>query len=131
MSGQRLEHDPRCQTILVVEDDDDIATLTRMFLEESGYHVIVARNGQEAITSLQESNATVDLVLLDLSMPIMDGSHTYPVLKQLRPEVKVLIFTGYDLNVEAQELIAAGANGFLNKFSTKQEMQEAISSALA
>jgi DNA-binding response OmpR family regulator len=77
----QLSRDPRPHTVMVVDDDSDIAELTRLVLEGGGYEVITTPSGVEALRELQ--SMLPDLILLDISMPDMDG---WQVLKALRAE---------------------------------------------
>ena len=80
-------------TILVVDDDAQIRGLCRTTLEESGYLVREAGNGQRALGAIQET--TFDLIVLDLSMPDMDGFEFLKVVRAIVPKLKIVVISGF------------------------------------
>ena len=89
-----------------------------------GYHVLAARDGEEAISIYKSHREKIDLVILDLVMPKMEGGKVFDRLKEISPEVKVLIASGYSLDGEASQLLERGAKGFIQKpFDMKQLSQ--------
>ena len=90
------EYDPEQSRlrILVVDDNDDVATSTSMLLELAGHKTSTARNGQEAIAAATQHR--YDVVLLDLNMPIMDGFKAAGVLGQLQPALKMIAHSACD-----------------------------------
>jgi signal transduction histidine kinase len=103
------------ETILLVDDEVMIADVASEMLESLGYMVKVASNGQEAIEVYAVEGEKVDLVILDLIMPGMSGNKTFDMLKQMNPEIRVLLSSGYSLSEEANSLIQRGSNGFIQK----------------
>ncbi len=83
------------ETILLVEDEDDVRRVTRRFLERSGYKVLEAANGIEALGVAQRHIGAIQLLLTDVIMPGMHGGELYHRLLTLRPHVKVLFMSGY------------------------------------
>jgi len=83
------------ELVLVVDDEETMQELARELLEEGGYRVLVAPNGQEAVDIYRRRFAEIDLVVLDLMMPGMDGSQTYKELKKINPSVRAFFCTGY------------------------------------
>ena len=77
--------------ILLVDDEEIVLDVGSQMLEKIGYSVIRARNGKEAIALFREHKAQVNMVILDLRMPEMDGECAYELLKEIKPDVKVLI----------------------------------------
>ncbi|WP_456370943.1 hybrid sensor histidine kinase/response regulator, partial [Thermodesulfatator atlanticus] len=102
-------------TVLIVDDEDEVRELTRVVLEEHGYCVFEAKDGQEALTILQTKNGKIDLVLLDLIMPGVDGKETFYSLKEIAPRVKVILLSGYVADKSVQKLLSEGADAFLSK----------------
>jgi CheY-like chemotaxis protein/two-component sensor histidine kinase len=84
---------PSC--VLLVDDDDAMLELGREILQEVGYQVMVARDGEEAMDVYRAHSSTIDLVILDLVMPKMDGGETYLAMKEVRSDVKAMFCTGY------------------------------------
>jgi PAS domain S-box-containing protein len=102
------------ETILVVDDEELVRNVTASLLDKLGYNVICARNGKEGLAALKE-NPKINLVLLDMAMPVMDGAQVFHLMKKERPGLKVIICSGYQRNATAQELLDAGADFFLQK----------------
>jgi CheY-like chemotaxis protein len=103
------------ETILVVDDEAIILMINRRILEASGYNVLTARDGADAIRVASEFSGEIHLAVLDMAMPVMDGAKAFSLLKQVRPNCKVIISTGYDMNDSARSLLSAGADAFLQK----------------
>jgi len=83
------------ETILVVEDETEVRELTCEFLKVSGYSVLEARNGHEALELFERHSGTIHLVLSDVIMPKMGGAELITRLRALRPNTKVLLMSGY------------------------------------
>jgi two-component system cell cycle sensor histidine kinase/response regulator CckA len=103
------------ETILVVDDEATILAINRQLLENNGYQVLTARDGAEALRVAGEFSGEIHLVVLDMAMPVMSGAEAFSLLKQMRPNAKVIISSGYDLNDSARSLLNAGADAFLQK----------------
>ncbi|KJZ66912.1 response regulator [Pseudomonas fluorescens] len=82
------------QSILLVEDDDSVRLINRAVLEELGYKVHVARDGEEALRVFNRLD-NVDLLLTDVGLPGMNGRQLAEVIQQLKPRLPVLFLTGY------------------------------------
>ncbi len=102
-------------TILVVDDEAQLLKLCARLLKTMGYEVLSAGGGKEAIELLRQHGADVSLVILDLTMPEMSGAATYRALREIVPGVKVLLSSGYSIEGQAQELLAQGCSGFIQK----------------
>ncbi len=83
------------ETILLVEDDDYVRTLANEILEESGYNILEARSGNEAIHICKDYEGSIELLLTDVVMPQMSGSELAEIIMSLQPEIKVLYMSGY------------------------------------
>jgi CheY-like chemotaxis protein len=103
------------ETILVVDDEAQILMVNRRILEASGYRVLTARDGADALRVVNEFSGDIHLVVLDMAMPIMDGSEAFTRLKKARPECKVIISSGFGLDDSVKSLLDAGADAFLQK----------------
>ena len=115
-------------TVLVVEDEPDVMEITSESLKRLGYRVIEAATGKEAVQkALAEP---VDVALLDIKLPDMNGAQVYPLLMQAKPELKVIVFSGYALDGPAQEILDAGANGFIQKPFSISGLSEKIKEVL-
>jgi len=101
--------------ILVVDDDDYILQAVYVALESFGYSVLLANSGAAAIEIFEERSEQIDLVLLDMLMPGMSGEETFRALRAIRPDVKVLLSTGFAPDEAAQRFTDEGLAGFLRK----------------
>jgi signal transduction histidine kinase len=102
------------ETILVVDDEPGILEQTREFLSMSGYRVLIAGSGEQAL-EVYGNNSGLDLVLLDLNMPGMGGYRCLSELLELNPALKVLIVSGHSAFGHYGENLTSGARGFLGK----------------
>jgi PAS domain S-box-containing protein len=103
------------ETILLVDDEKMVSEIGQDLLENLGYTVLLAYNGDEAVNLFTEHQAHIDLVILDMIMPGMGGGETYNNLKAIRPDIKVLLSSGYSIDGQATEIIKRGCNGFIQK----------------
>ena len=103
------------ETILLVEDEEVIVELGRDLLEALGYRVLTARDGREAIEIYKDNKDRIDLVILDMVMPRMGGGKAYDKMKEIDPNVKVLLSSGYSMDNEAKEILARGCDAFIQK----------------
>ena len=109
------------EMILLVDDEEMVADIGKDMLEKLGYKIVVATGGHEAIKLLKTFRNQVDLVILDLIMPDMSGGETFNRLRAIKPDVKILLSSGYSLNGQASEIMQRGCNGFIQKpFNVKQ-----------
>lgn len=116
--------------ILVVDDEEHVRDLTEEVLMELGYEVILAKNGKEAIKLYEERKNEIDLVLLDMIMPEMAGRETNLRLRNINPDVRVLLSSGYSQNGIATEILNEGAVGFIQKPFKIQELSKVINDIL-
>jgi CheY-like chemotaxis protein len=84
-------------------------------LQHLGYQVTLAESGLRALEIYRQERDRIDLVILDMLMPAMGGAETFQKLKEIDPGVRVLLSSGYSLDGEAQQAMAAGARGFIQK----------------
>jgi two-component system cell cycle sensor histidine kinase/response regulator CckA len=106
---------PRPGTVLIVDDEDVLRRVCQRALHTLGYRTLTAADGVEAIEQFRQHGHDIDVVLLDVMMPRMGGRETLLALLELRPDVKILIITGFSHNQEVQELLRWGARGYLVK----------------
>ncbi|MCC6159086.1 MAG: PAS domain-containing protein [Deltaproteobacteria bacterium] len=112
--------------ILVAEDEPMLRTLAENVLQKSGYEVFVAEDGQEAVEIFKREKGRFDLVLLDMVMPRMSGDAAFALMREQRPDVTVLLSSGYSKDTVAQDLFAGGAAGFLEKPYDITQLLDAI-----
>ncbi|MBR0459250.1 MAG: response regulator [Victivallales bacterium] len=104
---------PEC--ILLVDDEDMIWDVVFSMLKDLGYDVVMAGNGQEAVEIYEANAPQIDLILLDMLMPVMNAREAFHLLKDFDPSVKVLLASGYVNEEDVQDVLGAGALGFLRK----------------
>ena len=102
-------------TILVIEDEEPLVELFRKILERLGYRVLQARTGKEAVEFAKTFDGQIDLALLDIKLPDMEGGRVYPLIMEARPDLKVIVCSGYSIHGPAQAILDAGAEGFIQK----------------
>jgi two-component system cell cycle sensor histidine kinase/response regulator CckA len=120
----------RGEGVLIVEDEKNLLALVDTVLKKNGYETFTAVHGEQAVDIYRRHKDEIDLVLLDLGLPIMDGRQVYDELKRDDPQVTVVISTGYvDPDVRI-ELVKRGVNGFIQKPLTPQAVLQKIRSVL-
>jgi two-component system, cell cycle sensor histidine kinase and response regulator CckA len=110
------------ETILLVEDDDEIRELGAGLLNEFGYEVITANNGREALKIYEREGAGISLIILDLIMPVMDGRQCLAEILRINPNARVVIASGYSETGPVNGVMAAGAKGFIQKPYTMRQL---------
>lgn len=102
-------------TILLVDDEEMIIDVGQAMLEKLGYHVLACCNGQEAIQTVTDRAQTIDLVILDLIMPGMDGEMVFDQIRQFAPQIPIMLSSGYAIDGQAQKIMDKGCNSFIQK----------------
>jgi PAS domain S-box-containing protein len=103
------------ETILLAEDDKSVSEIIRVALEEQGYKVIEAANGEEALTLFRDNSKGIDLILSDMIMPKKNGWELYAEARQINPDVKVLFMSGYtSVDISERGLLEEGTS-FISK----------------
>jgi len=117
VSGRELEDEPEggTETILLVDDEAPIRDFATHVLGHFGYRIVTASNGREALEIYADQKDRIDLVILDIGMPVMGGYQCLQGLRQANPAGKVLIASGYSINGQAKKALEAGALGFIPK----------------
>ncbi|MGD9212559.1 MAG: PAS domain S-box protein [Desulfobacteraceae bacterium] len=121
------------ETILFVDDEETILQIGYQLLTRLGYKVITADSGSQAIDIYQLRQDEVDLVILDMIMPIMNGGKTFDELKKLNPDIRVLLASGYNINDQVKSILNRGCMGFIQKpfnlVALSQKVREVLSKA--
>ena len=117
-------------TILLVDDKEMALAVGQAMIARLGYDVLTAISGREAIEKYQENQDRIDLVVLDMKMPEMDGAATFAKLKAINPGVKVILMSGYDVEDKVCQLINQGARAFLPKPFNISELDQALKDVL-
>jgi len=107
-------------TILIIEDEEIVMDVTAAMLEKLGYNLLKAKTGKQALHISKNFDGHIDLALLDIKLPDMDGIKLHSLIKKACPDLKVIVCSGYPLDGPAQKIIDAGADDFIQKpFSFK------------
>ncbi len=117
-------------TVLGVDDEDSVRRLARRMLETMGFAVQVAADGAEALAALKAAPTGFAVVLLDLTMPQMSGEETLRVLRALRPDLRVILSSGYNDPATTRELAGPTPTGFVQKPYTFEELRTAMRAAV-
>ncbi|MEY2561385.1 MAG: two-component system, cell cycle sensor histidine kinase and response regulator CckA [Verrucomicrobiota bacterium] len=120
----------RTRQLLVVDDEPMALVLAKRILSEAGFEVTTAQSGFECLDFVRKRPRHFDLVLLDLSMPFMDGEETFGRLRGINPELVVLLSTGFIAQERLDRMLAAGMAGFLRKPHRPDEMVAHVRSVI-
>jgi DNA-binding NtrC family response regulator len=115
----------------VVDDDEAILEIAGEFLRRAGFEVVTAESGRAALDILNgEAGAAVDVVVLDLSMPGLDGRETLLEIRDLRPELPVVVASGFGESVTAVRFPSSEIAAFVRKPYEAKEIEDAVRGAL-
>ena len=137
------------ETVLLVDDEEMILDVGSQMLNKLGYKVLIAKGGKEAIDIISRAHGAksmeqeekgryapgamrfaIDMVILDMIMPEMGGGETYDRMKEINPDIKVLLSSGYSINGQASEILERGCNGFIQKPFSMEELSKSIREVL-
>ncbi len=118
------------EAILLVDDEPMVLEVSRELLASLGHRVYAAGSGQEAVAVYMEKRGEIDLVVLDMVMPGISGGETFDRLREINPEVKVLLASGYSINGQAQEILGRGCDGFIQKPFRLEELSRRVREVL-
>ena len=114
------------ETVLLVDDEDMIVDVGTQLLEKLGYKVIVAKSGTEAIEIYKKKRDKIDMVILDMIMPAMNGGETYDMLREINNKIKVLLSSGYSISGQATEILERGCDAFIQKPFNIRDLSEKL-----
>jgi PAS domain S-box-containing protein len=114
------------ETVLLVDDEEEIINVGRNFLEKLGYKALVARNGLEAVEIFKLYKDEISLVVLDLVMPEMNGKQAFADIKSIHADAKILISTGYAVDDKIEGFLNQGCHGFIQKPFSLFEFSRAL-----
>ncbi len=118
-------------TLLFVEDEESLRKPACHFLEDLGYTVIRAKDGQEAQELFELHAQEIDLVLLDLVLPYKNGLELFESFRERVPDLKVLVMSGFIQDDRISKMLSLGARGFLKKPYTLEKLGMRVHVALA
>ncbi len=128
-SGKRPEKGSG--TILVVDDEEYILNADKAMLNELGYEVLLANGGKEALRVFDENKDRISLLILDLIMPDLSGEIVYDRIKSLRPDIRVILSSGYSIEGQAESILKRGCDGFIQKPYNLNQLADKIKRILA
>lgn len=108
-------------TILVVDDEYNIRSMMREIMEMSGLKVFTAGNGKDGVETFKKNREIIDLIIMDMVMPVMDGREAFSEIKKIDPDQKIFIISGYSQREDLEDMLDKGAVGFMRKpFQVKE-----------
>ena len=131
MSDLNTEFFKDKETVLLIDDDDMVTDVAAQILNNSGYGVISAKNGKDAIEVYKANQDRIDMAVLDMILPDMSGMDTYEKLKEINPGIKVLLASGYEIDSQASNIMERGCDGFIQKPFNMSELIKTIGDILA
>ena len=117
-------------TVLLVDDEEMVLEAGKELLDHLGYEVLLAENGREALELYKKNLDKIDLVLLDMVMPVMGGGEAFDRMKEINTNVKVLLSSGYSLEGEAKEILKRGCNAFIQKPFKMEQLSQKLMEVL-
>jgi C4-dicarboxylate-specific signal transduction histidine kinase/ActR/RegA family two-component response regulator len=102
-------------TILLVDDEEVVLNVAHQMLDKLGYTVLPARSGGDGLQLFAQHQGRIDLVILDMVMPDMNGGDVFDKIQEIRPGVPILLASGYSLEGPAEEIMERGCRGFIQK----------------
>jgi CheY-like chemotaxis protein len=114
----------------VVDDEAQIRAVAEHVLEHTGFTVLTAADGREAVAVFREHAETVRAVLLNLTMPHQDGAATARQLRQIRPDLRIILTSGYTEEEATRQFTSRDLSGFLQKPYTIKDLIAALRTAL-
>ena len=118
------------RTILVVDDEESVRMLAKRMLNKLGHEVALACDGVEALDEFERGPEGIDLVVLDMTMPRMDGQETFRRLRAVNPEVRVVLSSGYNEQDATNRFAGKGLAGFIQKPYTLEELAAVVQQAM-
>jgi len=103
------------KNILVIDDEKNILDLIEDVLETAGYHVLTAADGRKGIEQFKLHSNEIDLVVLDIVMPEVDGVECFHEIRAVRPDIKILLTSGFNKSEVKEELVKDGVQAYLAK----------------
>ena len=102
-------------TILIVDDEELLRTVAASILENAGYSILSAKNGQEGVEVFNKNRESIDLIILDMIMPEMDGRDCYKQIHKIAPDLPVIMVSGYTSDLRIQDIKALGVKALISK----------------
>ncbi|NUN95996.1 MAG: response regulator [Candidatus Omnitrophica bacterium] len=116
--------------ILVVDDEETVRVVSKRMLEACGLSVLCARDGAEGVEMFRERPMEITLVLLDMTMPRMSGEEAFREMRRIRPDVRVVLTSGYNEQEATTRFTGKGLAGFIQKPFTHASLLAKVREAL-
>lgn len=117
-------------TILLIDDERIIRFTAKAILKELGYDVIMAKNGRAGVELFKKEKPRIDLVILDMIMPIMNGREAFMKMKEIDEHVKIILSSGFSKSEDLAELEKRGLSGFIRKPYRKSELSQIVAKVM-
>jgi two-component system, cell cycle sensor histidine kinase and response regulator CckA len=117
--------------VLVVDDEECIRSVTRSILEKFGFKVLSACDGEESIKMLREHQESIAAVILDMTMPRMDGETAFRELRMIRPDLRIILSSGFTEQEIAARFADKPLAGFIQKPYTASDLIAKLRAALS
>ncbi len=118
------------ELVMIVDDEEFVTLLAQRVLTDEGYRIVTARDGFQAIETYQKLKDQIALIILDFTMPIMDGADVFAELQLINPNVPVVLSSGFAEQERLRTMLARGLRGFMPKPYTQQKLLTQIRSTL-
>ena len=118
------------ELVMIVDDEDFVRMLAERVLTDEGYRVVTARDGFQAIDIYRKLRDQIALIILDFTMPVMDGSDVFHELLEINPQVPVVLSSGFAEQDRLRAMLAKGMRGFIPKPYTQQKLLTQIRATL-
>ncbi len=117
-------------TILVVDDEQQVRTITELMLAQFGFRVLTAEDGAAAVRVFSENVAEIDLVLMDLTMPKLSGEQAFLEMRKVKPDSRIILTSGYNESEAVGRLSSSGVTAFLQKPFELEQLLRVVKAAL-
>ncbi|MDP9291557.1 MAG: response regulator, partial [Verrucomicrobiota bacterium] len=118
------------ELIMIVDDEDFVRLLAQRVLTDEGYRVITAKDGFEALELYKKLGRKIALIILDFTMPIMEGSEVFTELQAIDSAVPVMLSSGFTEHQKLRWMLAKGLRGFIPKPYTQEKLLLQVRSTL-
>jgi two-component system, cell cycle sensor histidine kinase and response regulator CckA len=115
----------------VVDDEAYILNADQAMLNKLGYEVLLANGGKEALRVFDENKDRIDLLILDMIMPDLGGEIVYERIKSIRPDLRVILSSGYSVEGQADDILKKGCDGFIQKPYNLNQLAQKIKDVLS
>ena len=103
------------KTILLIDDEETVINISEMMLKRLGYNVLKAHSGYEGLKLFKENKSKIDLIISDFEMPKMNGKEVMDKLREIEPQIKIMLSSGALTDADEKTVMNIGFNGFLKK----------------